>query len=148
MRTSYRNVNFKAAYPFGHGITYTTFQYGEFARCNADQGAVMCLSIDIQNTGQYTARTVAQLYLEFPPLAEYPTPILRGFETTGNLSPGETAHVSFQLSVRDISYYRAGGWEKATQIVAHAGESSADIRRSAILADDVHLQSWQLTQKM
>jgi len=144
MRTSYRNPGFKAAYPFGHGLTYTTFEYGELAVCEARAEGGLCLSLDVLNAGRTSAGTVAQLYAEFPAEAGHPAPLLRGFRRTGRLAPAASAGVEFHLSVRDLSFYdaKAHAWEKTASITAHVGESSADIRRTISLREDKELRSW------
>merc|ERR1712003_411051 len=128
-RTSYRNPAMKAAFPFGHGLTYTTFGYtgqGMF-ECGND----LCVRVLIRNTGIVAAQTVPQLYLEFPPECEHHSYILKGFEKTDLLQPGETVSVTFHLGERDCSCWR-NGWQliPATRLTAHVGASSADLRVS------------------
>jgi len=125
MQTSYRNIAHSPAFPFGHGLTFTNFSYSQptVASC----GANTCVSITVTNSGTFAARETPQLYLEFPSGAEYPTPILKGFEKTPLLSPGATAVVNFALSDRDMSYWN-NGWVRATSFTAHIGASSGDIR--------------------
>jgi len=131
VRTSYRNPNFKAAYPFGHGLTYTTFEYGDLAKCTPRKEAALCIEIDVRNVGQVSAGTVVQFYIEFPAEAGFSTPILKGFQKTGSMDPGTSAHITFHMSDRDLSYYnaKAGIWEKASSAVAHVGESFGDLRK-------------------
>lgn len=143
LRTGYRATHFKHVFPFGHGLTYTTFGYGEPTSyrcesqpCPQDCGqAPFCVGIIVTNTGRRDGATVAQLYVEFPPAAGEPAPILKGFASTGSLPPAGSALVLFPLYTRDISYYSAAeAWVAVDSAVAHIGESSADLRRSLSLA--------------
>jgi len=135
LATSYRNPNFKAAYPFGHGLTYTTFNYGHFKvrPCGGD----VCVRGDIVNAGDVPAGTVPQLYLQFPEEAGYAAPILKGFHKTEVIQPGASARVTFRLKGRDFSYFdgflpdgQLPRWTMVGEAVARIGASAADIRRT------------------
>lgn len=132
MRTSYRNTALKAAFPFGHGLTYTTFEFSSASHslCGSD----MCVKLRVKNTGSVAAKTVVQLYLEFPKEAKHPAPLLKGFSKTGAIEPGGSEEVSIILTERDsLSYWDNGAWVKPGSAVAHIGASSADIRLSLVL---------------
>merc|ERR1712107_388930 len=106
LSTSYRNPLFKASYPFGHGLSYTTFDYGEFKvnPCGDDT----CVKGVLTNTGSVAAKALPQLYLEFPIEAGFPAPILKGFQKNwsrlsrskyqGHLPPHTSRHVIFRWS--------------------------------------------------
>jgi len=135
METSYRSKSFKAAFPFGHGLTYTTFQHSPLANetCAAAEDCQIRIRTSVKNTGNVVAPTVVQLYLEFPAVAGLPAPFLKGFKKTAHIHPGSAEEVVFELSSRDISYYdvAVGDYVEATGTFrAHVGESSADIRQS------------------
>jgi len=135
METSYRSKSFKAAFPFGHGLTYTTFEHSPLVNetCDDVQDCQLRIRTDVKNTGHVAAPTVVQLYLEFPVKAGLPAPFLKAFKKTSSIQPGSTEQVVFDLSSHDISYYDVGVGElvKATGTFhAHVGESSADIRNS------------------
>lgn len=125
LATSYRNPNFKAAYPFGHGLSYATFKYHSATvnKC----GREVCVRLSIENTGKHEGREVVQLYLEFPAEAGQPAPVLKGFETTSLLKPRAQAEVTFRLGKKELSYYSTGSWLKANTAVAHVGSSSKKI---------------------
>lgn len=112
-------------YPFGHGLSYTTFTYGDAAATITDQTAldstyptgpltlggysdlfdeVITVTTTIQNSGAVDGAEVAQLYITYPEEAEEPSRVLRGFEKVGLLA-GESAEVTFSLRRRDISYW-------------------------------------------
>jgi len=145
LATSYRNKTFKAAFPFGHGLTYTTFEYGQAEQVNctendAESGASssddeLCIRIEVKNSGgngSFASPTLAQLYLELPPEAGQPAPLLKGFEWTRSLAPGDAENVTFNLGERDLSYFNAtaDAWVMAHgNIMVHIGESASDIRQ-------------------
>jgi len=128
LQVGYRNKNFKAAFPFGHGLTYTNFSYskGSAAKC----GSLMCVSFKIKNVGNVAAADVPQLYLEFPASAQQPRPILKGFTKTAVIAPGKSTTWKFTLSARDMSYWNSGSWHQVSSATAHIGASSADLRLS------------------
>jgi len=144
METSYRSSKFKAAYPFGHGLTYTTFDYSQAAAskcssaehesCRAHGGkskCALCIQVFVKNTGEVAAKAVPQLYLQLPPQAGLPCAILRGFQKTAPILPGSSSLVSFALRERDVSFYDVGrgAFVRANGTFwAYVGESSADRR--------------------
>merc|ERR1740138_2012114 len=136
--TSYRNHNFKAAFPFGHGLTFTTFEYANpvAVPCGGQTAghAVACIQVRVRNAGESPGQDVVQLYLDFPPEAGQPGPLLKGFQKTGVIAPGDAVEVVLPLTRRDLSYYDADakGWKEATFVKAHVGASSADLRGSAV----------------
>lgn len=137
MATSYRNKNFKSAFPFGHGLTYTDFYYSNpvVASCSTPDSFSICVTVFLTNQGSVPAKAVPQLYLEFPDYAGYPSMILKGFEKTGIISSGQYAPVTFILTDSELSYYDPlkRTWVRAESWTAHIGESSADIRQRIVL---------------
>lgn len=146
LRTSYRNTAVTPAYPFGHGLSYSTFTMavaGQPAACKQQELAArqawraslpplpprLCVNATVTNTGGVAAATVVQLYAEFPPVANQPAPILKGFAKTPTLAP-HAAHVAtFELTTRDLSYYDAAkvSWVAADSVTIHIGASSTDL---------------------
>ncbi len=119
------------AFPFGHGLSYTTFKYSGLA---VDAGARR-VSLQVANTGAVAGAEVVQLYVRYPDAAGEPFRQLRGFEKV-HLAPGEARDVSFTLSTRWLSIWvpGGGGWQLVTG--SHSvmvGSSSTDIRLSGVL---------------
>jgi beta-glucosidase len=101
---TYRYYAGKPLYPFGHGLSYTTFGY-----CNLKltaptlkAGDTLGVDVEVKNTGKLAGEEVAQLYLGFPATPGMPKLALRGLERL-SLQPGETKTVHFELSPRDLS---------------------------------------------
>jgi beta-glucosidase len=119
-------------YPFGHGLSYTTFAYErlQVSPANARAGDVIRVSVDVRNTGTRAGDEVVQLYL-VDVLSSVTTyeKVLRGFSRVA-LAPGEQKTVSFTLGGKDLQLLDASGrWvvEPGTFEV-QVGSSSTDIR--------------------
>jgi len=126
MATSYRNRGFNVAYPFGHGLTFTEFNFSNVQEVSCP--TKLCIQTHVTNVGAASGVAVPQLYLGFPGEAGYPTPVLKGFTKTKVLAPGESDDVVFQLTVRDVSYWEAGDWIQASGVMAQVSASSMDVR--------------------
>jgi len=150
MSTGYRNRDFIYAFPFGHGLTFTAFDYFKLSTrsCSGDpdatQESVLCIDVPIKNVGDRCARTVAQLYIEFAAEVGHPAPILKGFQRTGYIPSGNLSAVTFRLSRHDLSFYVAdqSKWVEGTVATAHVGESSEDIRQILHLSRAVGTAEW------
>lgn len=101
-----RQDDYKAIFPFGHGLTYTTFEYSDLTISPqvVDIGDSVQVSCVVTNTGSCASDEVVQLYLrdEFASVTR-PTMELKGFERI-HLAPGESAQVSFTLTPRHLSF--------------------------------------------
>ncbi len=91
-------------FPFGFGLSYTTFKYTKFHL--SATGAKCSVSITITNTGSRSGAEVVQLYLQFPPEADEPPRQLKGFEKV-ELKPGESKSVHFTLNRDALSAWDA-----------------------------------------
>ena len=97
-------------YPFGHGLSYTTFAYANLAldTQEAKEDGTVTAAVDVTNTGSRTGEEIVQLYVGFPgSRVDRPLKLLRGFEKVP-LAPGETKRVSLPLKVKDLAYYDVG----------------------------------------
>ena len=101
---TYRYFSGTPVYPFGHGLSYTRFDYAALrlqpAAGGPSQG--VRVSAQLRNAGDRSGEEVAQLYLEFPELEGVPRIALRGFQRV-TLAPGETRTLEFDLDPRDLS---------------------------------------------
>lgn len=101
---TYRYFKGKPLYPFGYGLSYTTFAYSHLSIPNetVDAGQPVDASVTVTNTGKVAGDEVVQLYLKFPPVAGAPDIALRGFQRI-HLNPGQSQRVHFELKKRDLS---------------------------------------------
>ena len=101
---TYRYFEGEPLYPFGHGLSYTTFGYSDLTVSNAPihAGDPLHASVTVTNTGKLAGDEVVQLYLKFPEVPGAPRRALRGFQRI-HLDPGANQKVEFQLNPRDLS---------------------------------------------
>lgn len=122
-------------YPFGHGLSYTEFAYGELAleKDSITEGEAVTITCKVRNSGNAAGAEVVQLYVgEINPGVARPVRELKGFEKIF-LAPGEEKEVSFSLDSRSFAYYepRIHDWfVESGKYVVEVGSSSRDIRLS------------------
>ena len=133
--TGYRHFDksgIKPLFPFGYGLSYTTFAYENLtvspAQASGDQPVTV--AFDVTNTGKRAGAEVAEVYVG-DRHARVPRPMkeLKGFAKI-NLNPGETRHVQISLNRRAFSYYDVNShqWTAAPgDFDLYVGRSSADI---------------------
>ena len=124
----YQHNHVQPLFPFGYGLSYTTFKFSNLAVQH--EGASATVSFDIINTGKRAGKEVAQVYVS-DTHAKVPRPEeeLKGFEKV-TLAPGETKHVSIHLDDRAFAYYDtdAKSWRIAPgSFGIGVGDSSAAI---------------------
>ena len=107
---TYRYFTGEPLYGFGHGLSYTTFEYSGMKLSNAslNAGDPLDVEVDVKNTGKSDGDEVAELYVTFPKLPGVPLRALRGF-TRVHLKAGEQQHVKLTLSPRDLSHVNEAG---------------------------------------
>ncbi len=100
---TYRYFTGKPLYPFGYGLSYTTFSYSNLAIPSPTVPAGQPVDADVlvTNPGKLAGDEVVQLYLKFPDVKGAPTIALRGFERI-HLEPGASQKVHFHLNPRDL----------------------------------------------
>ena len=101
---TYRYFAGKPVYPFGHGLSFTSFSYAPLKVQPGAEGAEHGLRVttEVPNSGARAGDEVAQLYLNFPDAPGVPRVALRGYQRL-SLKPGESRTVTFDLSPRDLS---------------------------------------------
>ncbi len=103
----YTSMNKQPLFPFGFGLTYTTFDFSglEVSPKSAKGGDDITVSFDVTNTGKRDGAEVAQLYIGDPSATvKRPVMELKGFEKV-RLAPGEKKHVTLKLDERSFAYY-------------------------------------------
>ncbi len=130
---AYDRRNIAPLFPFGYGLSYTTFRYSNLSVTPGGPSAPdrVTVRLDVTNSGRRAGAEVVQLYLGIPSTAvPEPSRQLKGFHKV-YLKPGQTQHVAFALSARDLSYWdtRANGWVvQRGRYQVMVGSSSRDIR--------------------
>ena len=103
----YSDVEKTPLYPFGYGLSYTTFEYSNLKinKKTFSKGEKIEVSVDLKNTGKVTGKEVAQLYLqdEFASVVR-PVKELKGFEMI-ELKAGETKTITFTLTDAELGFY-------------------------------------------
>ena len=131
-------------FPFGYGLSYTSFEYSDLkvSSKNTTDKEGLSVSVTIKNTGKVTGKEIVQIYVsDTKSTLQRPKKELKKFVKI-ELAPGEEKEVSFKLESRDFSYFDA----KRDMWIAESGEyviaaaaSSRDIR----LSETINLQSTQ-----
>ncbi len=131
-RVGYRAINTQVAFPFGFGLSYTEFSYGELALSSTQFVDSITASVVITNTGAVPGREVVQLYIAAPQnTLVKPAIELRAFKKTRRLETGESQTLNFDIGLSDLSSFDAdrGSWVvDAGQYTVKIGASSSDIR--------------------
>ena len=126
-------------FPFGHGLSYTTFEYTDltFSSHAFEQGGRLDVTFDLANTGDRDGAEIVQLYVHHLESSAYrPEQELRGFAKV-RLAAGETRSVTVTLDDSAFAFYDAGGgrWVVETgEVEVRIGASSRDIRLARRLA--------------
>lgn len=164
MLTSYRNQsrNRRAAYPFGHGLSYTTFQIrllrmlvdqeawsshtlqtsstplGSPGQVGPTQDTLVSLEVRVDNQGKLPGAEVVQAYAQFPKDVRAPSLQLRGFRRTSILPPGGHEILYLHFNVRDFSCYsQQDGWRVQDEVLMHLGSSSLKLEKAISLNPQV-----------
>lgn len=107
----YEKKGIKPAYPFGYGLSYTSFTYDHLNVEEEDQQTIV--TVDVTNTGDMAAKHVVELFIEPKMKTRLPRPVreLKAFKKIF-LEPGEKKQVQFYLERRDFAYYdpKAKDW--------------------------------------
>jgi len=134
-KSQYIDVGNSPLYPFGHGLSYTTFEYSNM-KISSDKikfDEKLKVSVEVKNTGNYDGQEVVQLYIrDLVGSVTRPVKELKGFEKI-TLKKGELKTVSFEISSEDFKFYNidmknvaeAGNFE-----VFVGGNSATDIKAS------------------
>jgi beta-glucosidase len=129
--------NLAPLFPFGHGLSYSTYTYSNL-KITQGTGAGVTVEADITNAGPMTGAEVVQLYVGSPstPAAPEAPRELQGFQKI-LLSPGQTGHVRFTLDARSFSFWSTAAhrWRIAGgQYRIQLGSSSRDLRLSGTVS--------------
>jgi beta-glucosidase len=132
---NYATKNVKVAYPFGFGLSYTTFAYSDLKLSAKEFTGELTATVTVKNTGKVAGREVAQLYISAPGKS-MPKPAieLRGFAKTKLLAAGESQTLTFTIKPRDLASFdeAASAWAvEAGTYTVKVGGSSEDLKLTA-----------------
>jgi len=107
---TYRYFTKDPLYPFGYGLSYSTFEYSGLTLSSPQlqAGNTLDVEVDVKNASQREGDEVVELYITFPKVPGAPLRALRGF-TRVHLGAGEQKHVKLTLGPRDLSYVNEAG---------------------------------------
>ncbi len=133
-------------FPFGHGLSYTTFEYSvlRLSRSTVREGEEVQVTVTVKNTGAVAGKETVQLYVA-PPKGERHRPVreLKGFAKV-SLQPGESKEVQFTLDKRSLAYYEPelhDFYAESGTYQICVGASSRDLRLTGLL-------EWQAAQPL
>jgi len=118
-RSNYLDVSNDPLYPFGFGLSYTTFNYSDvkLSANTLTKGKSITASVTLSNTGKYDGKEVVQLYIrDLVGSITRPVKELKGFQKV-NLKAGESKTISFNISENDLKFYNSD-----LKFVAEPGE--------------------------
>ena len=123
----------EVAYPFGFGLSYTTFEFSKPAvKVNGDN---ITVNISVKNTGKVSGKEVVQVYVTAPKgKLEKPAQELKGFAKTRELKPGESQTLTITIAHRDLASFDEAGSQwlaEAGTYTFRIGSSSRDIHQTA-----------------
>ncbi|MBQ4386338.1 MAG: glycoside hydrolase family 3 C-terminal domain-containing protein [Prevotella sp.] len=125
----------EVAYPFGFGLSYTTFAFSN-VKAKAD-GNTIVVTVTVKNTGSVSGKEVAQVYVSAPKgRLEKPVRELKAFAKTRELNPGESQTLTMKVAVRDLASFDEAGSQwlaEAGPYVFAVGSSSRNLPASATL---------------
>ena len=127
-------------YPFGQGLSYTTFKYSDLKVIGIISSETPAqVRVTVENTGQRAGDEVVQLYIrqDYTSLTR-PVKALAGFQRVA-LEPGEKRDVSLPVGFEQIKFWKDGGWvAESGNVRLRVGSSSADIRLEGQVESKIH----------
>lgn len=134
--TKYLDVSNEPLYPFGYGLSYSTFEYGDLAVSKSELKGDEKLTVrtTVTNTGRYDGHEVVQLYVQ-DPVASITRPVkeLKDFSKI-YLKPGEKKEVTFTVTTDDLMFYNSElkyTWEPG-EFIIYIGSNSVDARQVSV----------------
>jgi len=135
-RSNYLDVSNDPVYPFGYGLSYTHFTYGDvkLSSTTAKGNQILTASVTVSNDGKYDGKETVQLYIrDVVGSNTRPVKELKGFQKI-DLKAGESKTVSFTISTEDLKFYNNElryDWE-AGEFKIMIGANSRDVKTAAV----------------
>ena len=135
-KSDYIDVSNAPLYPFGYGLSYTTFKYSDvkLSKTNLKGNETLTATVTVSNTGKLAGEEVVQLYIS-DPVASISRSVkeLKHFKKI-MLQPGEEKEVSFNITVQDLKFYNTKldyDWEPG-EFVVQIGTNSSDVHTASV----------------
>lgn len=123
-------------YPFGYGLSYTTFKYGDIKvnKTALKGNETLKATVTVTNTGKYAGEEVVQLYIS-DPVASISRSVkeLKGFQKI-SLQPGESKEVTFNVTTKELKFYNnrlVYDWEPG-EFIVQIGTNSSDTHTASV----------------
>ena len=134
--SKYLDITNDPVYPFGYGLSYTTFEYSDIhlnkTQMKGDEK--LAAYVTVTNTGKVAGEEVVQLYIQDPSASiSRPVKELKNFKKV-LLQPGEKKDVSFDVSTKDLMFYNSDlkyDWE-AGDFIIYIGSNSRDVKSGKV----------------
>lgn len=124
----YNTFKVPVAYPFGYGLSYTNFEYGDVALSSPSFKKKITATVDVSNSGSVAGREVVQVYLSAPEgKLSKPEDVLIAFGKTKLLQPGESETLTFEIEAMDLCSFD----DETSSWLAEEGEYTLKIGASA-----------------
>ncbi len=135
-RSDYIDISNDPLYPFGYGLSYTTFNYGDvkLSKTNLKGNETLTATVTVTNTGKLAGEEVVQLYVS-DPVASISRSVkeLKNFKKI-SLQPGESKDVTFNITTSDLKFYNTAlkyDWEPGKFII-QIGTNSSDTHAASV----------------
>ena len=131
-RSNYLDIDNDPLYPFGYGLSYTTFRYGDLQLSNnsMNERGKITASVTVTNTGNYDADEIVQMYIrDMVGSVARPVKELKGFERI-HLKKGESRTVSFDITAKQLKFYNSAlNWVcEPGEFEVMVGGNSSDVQ--------------------
>jgi beta-glucosidase len=130
----YNSFKVPVAYPFGFGLSYTSFVYSDLKVSSPDKNGAVKVSVTIANTGKTAGKESAQIYVSAPAGGiDKPSEELKAFGKTKDLKPGEKQTLYFELPAKFLASFdtNSSSWVSAAgQYIVKAAASATDVKLS------------------
>lgn len=137
--SKYLDMTNDPVYPFGYGLSYTSFEYGDIVlnKTSLENDDILSVTVTLSNTGKYPGEEVVQVYIQ-DPVASISRPVkeLRDFRKL-MLQPGEKKEITFEIGVDDLMFWNSQmnyDWEPG-EFRIFIGSNSRDVKSASIFWD-------------
>lgn len=135
-KSNYLDVPNEPLYPFGYGLSYTSFSYSDIklSKTNLKGNETLTATVTVSNTGKYAGEEVVQLYItDVVASVTRAVKDLKGFRKI-MLQPGESKEVAFKITPEQLKFYNSDlkyDWESGDFIV-HIGTNSGEVKSAKL----------------